>query len=248
MSNLIPFNYDGIHGVRVITDSESWFVAKDVCEILGLSDVSKSVSRLEDDEKGTKIIPTPGGNQSMLVINESGLYSLILTSNKPEAKEFKRWITHEVIPQIRKHGGYLTPSKIEEVLLNPDTIIQLATQLKNEQQRTKQLTAENKLLAQETLTWADRKVIEAIVKKIGGKIGYEAAWREFKKELLYSHSINLNSRITNWRNSTGRKSGPKTLDMIDDDELQACLSTATALARHHKVDISDIINKFEKSA
>lgn len=136
MSNIIPFNYDGVHGVRVINENNNpLFVARDVCDILGLSDVSKTVSRLDDDEKGTKIIPTPGGNQEMLVVTESGLYSLVLTSNKPEAKTFKRWITHEVIPSIRKHGAYMTPDTIEKVLSDPDTIIRLATELKQERQR-----------------------------------------------------------------------------------------------------------------
>lgn len=79
----------------------------------------------------------------MAVVNEPGLYSLVLRSRKPEAKAFKRWITHEVIPAIRKHGGYLTPQKVEEVLLNPDTIIRLATDLKAERERRLALEAEN---------------------------------------------------------------------------------------------------------
>lgn len=117
------------------------------------------------------------------------------------------------------------------------------------QNNIKFLETENKLLTQETLTWADRKVIEAVVKKIGGKIGYSDAWREFKKELLYKHGINLNSRITNFMNSYGKKTQPKTLDMIhDDDELQACISTVVALAKHNNVDIKEIISKFHKTA
>src|SRR5690625_1835157 len=71
----------------------------------------------------------------MQAVNEFGLYNLVLGSRKPEAKQFKRWITHEVIPSIRKHGAYMTPEKIEEALLNPDTIIKLATDLKQERER-----------------------------------------------------------------------------------------------------------------
>lgn len=104
--NLIPFEYSG-HAVRVIEQGgEPWFVAKDVCAILGLTDVSMSLRSLDDDEKGTSIIGTPGGSQKTMIVNEPGLYSLILRSRKPEAKTFKRWITHEVIPQIRKTGSY----------------------------------------------------------------------------------------------------------------------------------------------
>lgn len=79
----------------------------------------------------------------MTVVNEPGLYSLVLRSRKPEAKAFKRWITHEVIPAIHKHGGYLTPQKVEEVLLNPDTIIRLATDLKAEREKNNKLAVQN---------------------------------------------------------------------------------------------------------
>ena len=111
----------------IVKDGEPWFVAVDVCRALEMSDVSMTIRRLDDDEKGTSSICTLGGKQEMAIVNEPGLYTLVLSSRKPEAKAFKRWITHEVIPSIRKHGGYLTPEKVEEVLLNTDTIIQLTT-------------------------------------------------------------------------------------------------------------------------
>lgn len=129
------FNYQETQLRTVIINSEPWFVAKDVAKILGFDHTPTMTRTLEDDEKGVHIIHTPGGEQQMTIINEPGLYSAILKSRKPEAKEFKRWITHEVIPAIRKHGAYMTPETIEKVLLNPDTIIQLATNLKEEQQR-----------------------------------------------------------------------------------------------------------------
>lgn len=90
----------------VMIDSEPWFVAADVCGALSHSDTSMAVRRLDDDEKGTSTVCTPSGEQQMLVINESGLYSLILTSRKPEAKKFKKWVTSEVLPAIRKTGRY----------------------------------------------------------------------------------------------------------------------------------------------
>lgn len=135
------------HAVRVVKDEqgEPWFVAKDVAEILSLGNSNSSVALLDDDEKGIHSVETLGGNQEMTVINESGLYSLILRSRKPEAKKFKKWITSEVLPSIRKHGGYLTPEKVEEALLNPDTIIRLATELKEE--RVKRLALASKVQA-----------------------------------------------------------------------------------------------------
>lgn len=120
-----------------IIDGEPWFVASDVCRALEID--RSQTRRLDDDEKGVYLIQTPGGEQEANFVNESGLYNLVLGSRKPEAKEFKRWITHEVIPTIRKHGAYMTPDTIERVLTDPDTIIKLATQLKLEQEQRKAL-------------------------------------------------------------------------------------------------------------
>lgn len=93
--------------VRTLTiDNQPWFVAADVCLALGLGDTFKAVERLDADEKGTNSVRTLGGEQQMTTVNESGLYSLILTSRKPEAKQFKRWVTREVLPAIRQTGGY----------------------------------------------------------------------------------------------------------------------------------------------
>jgi len=142
MEALQVFKNNQFGQVRVIErNGEPWFVAKDVCDCLELGDVSKAVSRLDTDEKGTNSIPTPGGIQEMLSVNEAGLYSLVLGSRKPEAKQFKRWITHEVIPSIRKHGAYMTADSIQRALTEPDFLIQLATRLKEEQEARAQLAA-----------------------------------------------------------------------------------------------------------
>jgi prophage antirepressor-like protein len=107
MNNIIPFNYQDQTEIRVIMQGdEPWFVAKDVCGALELSDVSMATRNLDTDEKGTSTVGTPGGNQHMTIVSEAGLYSLIFQSRKPEAKQFKRWVTHEVLPSIRKTGGY----------------------------------------------------------------------------------------------------------------------------------------------
>lgn len=96
--------------VRVtMIDGEPWFVAADVCSILELDKTWNALNRLDDDEKGATLISTLGGPQTMSIVNEPGLYTLILSSRKPEAKVFKRWVTHEVIPEIRKTGAYGIP-------------------------------------------------------------------------------------------------------------------------------------------
>jgi hypothetical protein len=107
---VIPFNF-GDHLVRVLTDDQGtpWWVARDVCRVLGISKYRDAMSRLDSDERGSEKLDTPGGEQNMNTINESGLYTLIFRSNKPEAKTFRRWITHEVLPSIRKTGSYQMP-------------------------------------------------------------------------------------------------------------------------------------------
>lgn len=107
MNNLQVFNNAMFGNVRILLqDDKPWFVAKDVCDCLDLSNSRRALSRLDDDEKGVTLSNTPGGKQEMAAVNEYGLYSLVLSSRKPEAKEFKRWITHEVLPSLRKYGTY----------------------------------------------------------------------------------------------------------------------------------------------
>ena len=116
--------------VRVIMRcSEPWFVAKDVCDCLELGNVSQTCSRLDDDERGIILNDTPSGKQEMLVVSEPGLYSLIGSSKKQEAKAFKRWVNHEVLPSIRKTGGYGIRT-VDDMINDPDTAIRLLTQLK----------------------------------------------------------------------------------------------------------------------
>ena len=137
------FNFEQ-HEVRTMTiDDEPFFVGKDIADILGYSNPQKAIRDHVDLEDKTQNDSFTVNGTAVVLINESGLYSLILKSKLTNAKKFKRWVTSEVLPAIRKHGGYLTPEKVEEALLNPDTIIQLATQLKEE--RTGRLIAEQKI-------------------------------------------------------------------------------------------------------
>ena len=141
MNEIKVFENKQFGSVRsILKDGEPWFVAADVCRALELGQVTNTIRRLDEDEKG--VISIKGiskGNDQANIVNEPGLYALVLGSRKPEAKAFKRWITHEVIPAIRKHGGYLTAEKVEEALLNPDVLIRLATELKDEREQRKAL-------------------------------------------------------------------------------------------------------------
>lgn len=107
MNELQVFNNAMFGNVRIfLEDNEPWFVAKDVCECLAISKHRDAISRLDDDERGSLKVDTLGGKQEMATVNEYGLYSLVMSSRKPEAKDFRRWVTHEVLPSIRKYGSY----------------------------------------------------------------------------------------------------------------------------------------------
>lgn len=113
MHDIIPFDYEGA-AVRVVTqDGEPRFVLADICQVLDIANPRNATARLDDDEKGVHTMDTPGGAQEMTVINESGLYSLILTSRKEAAKRFKKWVTSEVLPAIRRDGGYMAAAREE---------------------------------------------------------------------------------------------------------------------------------------
>lgn len=109
MSTLDVFTYADRQVRTVVVDGEPWFVANDICAVLEHTNASMAVAGLDDDEKGLRTVDTLGGPQSLMCVNEPGLYSLIIRSRKREAKAFKRWITHEVLPAIRKTGGYGSP-------------------------------------------------------------------------------------------------------------------------------------------
>lgn len=135
------FNFNSAT-LRTLTDEngDPWFVAKDVCNILEISNPSDALKRLDDDERARFNLGRQGETN---IINEAGLYALVLGSRKPEAREFKRWVTHEVLPTIRKHGIYATETTIDQILTNPDFGIRLLTNLKEE--RAKRIEAENQI-------------------------------------------------------------------------------------------------------
>lgn len=144
MTDLQIFNSPEFGAIRTIEkDGEPWFVGKDVATELGYKDTVNALkSHVDAEDKGGWQITTQFGDKETTIINESGLYSLVLSSKLPTAKKFKRWVTNEVIPSIRKHGAYMTPETLEKVLLSPDTLMQLAQNLKDEQEKRKALEAQ----------------------------------------------------------------------------------------------------------
>ena len=126
----------------LLKDGEPWFVAKDICEILEISNANMAAARLDDDEVSqAEVTDSLGRLQKTNIINEMGLYNLILRSDKPEAKQFKRWITHEVIPSIRKYGAYVTPDTLEKMITSPEFGIRLLTEIKEERNKRQKAEA-----------------------------------------------------------------------------------------------------------
>lgn len=135
MNKLELFNFRTQQVRTVLIENDPWFVGKDIATILGYAKTADAVRKhIDKEDKGVFVLETPGGKQPVTIINESGLYSLILSSKMPDAKVFKRWVTSEVLPTIRKHGAYMTDEKAFDVVHNKnglaDLLQQAADQLK----------------------------------------------------------------------------------------------------------------------
>lgn len=156
MNEIQTFESDQFGTVRAVRDEngEPWFVAKDVCAVLELKNPRSTLALLDEDEKGVHIVDTPGGEQQMTIVTEPGFYKLVMRSRKPEAKAFKRWVTHEVLPALRRDGGYMvardeTPEQTmaRAVLLAQQTIDRQKSRIagleaENEEMRPKALFAD----------------------------------------------------------------------------------------------------------
>lgn len=148
MNELRLFQFEDNQIRTVSSNGIIWFAAVDVTDALGIKNPSDAIKPLDEDERTRFNLGRQG---SANFISEPGLYKLIGASRKPAAKRFNRWVTHEVLPSIRKHGAYMTPETIEKAIYNPDFIINLATQLKDEQAKTAALTADNETMKPKAL-------------------------------------------------------------------------------------------------
>lgn len=136
MNELQTFNFEELLVRTLSINDEPYFVGKDVADILGYKRTADAIrEHVDSEDKGVGKIQTPGGKQNVTIINESGLYSLIFSSKLETAKRFKRWVTSEVLPAIRKHGIYATDSVIEQTIQNPDYIITVLTEYKKEKEQ-----------------------------------------------------------------------------------------------------------------
>ena len=249
----------------IVIGNEPYFVVKDLITALGYQKSYSDVLKQQCDEDDyficDKTHPLTGvefnykslGQRGGYFVNESGMYSLILGSELKTAKKFKKWVTSVVLPTIRKTGGYINNADLmvstyfSDIPDEQKGIVKgLLTNIEEKQKKIVYLTNENDLLAHKNLEWAGRPLINSLVRAYASSIGndFAKAWNNFKKELLYKYGINLNSRITNYLNTTGKKTKPKTLDMIDDSELSDAISTIVSLCRENDIDISEILDKY----
>ena len=200
MNQLQVFNNEEFGQVRTVTQGEDvWFVAKDVAEVLGYNNTSKAIQmHVDEDEKADLPIWDGRQNRNQKVINESGLYSLILSSKLPNAKKFKKWVTSEVLPSIRKHGAYMTGQALEKAVTDPAFMIGLLTNLKEEkeklaaaqqqivQQRPLVVFAEACMQSEQTLKVSE---VAKLATKQGVKIGQRQLFAKLREwELMFKRS------------------------------------------------------------
>lgn len=244
----------------IVIDGEPWFIGKEVAEKLGYGNSRQAIiTNVEETDKQvftkkslnfqksiewTFEIPPRG----LTFINESGLYSLILGSKLPSAKHFKHWITSDVLPSIRKHGAYMTEQTLEQALLSPDFLIQLASKLKEEQEHNKRLTQRNKELAttnaalsKEINTWNPREILNSLVrsyaiKACSNKVSY--AWGNLYKKVEYKLHINLRAR----KDNNGKRGGA-IIDTIRNEEWNDVVAVAVAMCEEVGIDVGKVIGK-----
>lgn len=196
MENLKLFEYCNNEVRVVFKNEEPWFVAKDVCNILEISNSRDALSRLNSNMKDVATTDTLGGNQDMSIVSEAGVYKLVFTSRKPEAEKFTDWLAEEVIPSIRKHGMYAT----DELVNNPDLLIQVATQLKKEREEKRLLQIENE--EKQAKIEADKPKVEFADTISDIDDGIEIG--EYAKSLYDKNGINVGrNRLFQWFRNKG---------------------------------------------
>ena len=204
-NSLQVFTNEQFGQIRTINQNgEPWFAVKDVCDALDLADTNKAAARLDDDELTRIKFVSGGQTREMLFTNKPGIYSLILGSRKPEAKAFKRWITHEVIPAIEKHGMYATPDTVEKILQDPDFLIKTLQELKKE--RSARVAAEEqirldapKVLFADCVSQADTDILVGELAKLLKQNGMDIGQNRLYEKLRAEGFIMKNSTIPTQR-------------------------------------------------
>lgn len=256
-NDLATFTNEAFGTVRaVMIDGEPWLVGKDVASILGHSNSRKALAdHVDDEDKGVTKCYTLGGEQELAVINESGFYSLVLGSKLPTAKAFKRWVTSEVLPNVRKNGAYMTPEKLVEVLSTPDGAQAFLTKMAELTLKNQALCQENDVLAAKVLGWDARKFIWAAVRKYAGIYSGASrnygeavaqAWGAFYYQLNYRLGINLKARVTREKQRRGNENAQvPVLSQLTDAEASEAASVITAMCREKGIALDEALTRYK---
>ena len=211
MSEIKIFENPEFGSIRTVDrNGEPWLAGKDVAAALGYSNPRDAISKhVDDEDKGVAKCDTLGGNQNMTIINESGLYSLILSSKLPTAKKFKRWVTSEVLPSIRKHGAYATVPTLERMISDPDFAIRLFGELKQEQDKRKTLEAQAekdkpKVLFADSVAASKTSILIGELAKILKQNGVENMGQNRLFEWLRSNGYLIRRKGTDYNMPTQR--------------------------------------------
>lgn len=250
-------------------DGNDYFMTrKQIGEALEYSDPQKAIDKIHAKHKvrldkysvTTTLVGTDKKTYDTIVYPRKGIMEICRWSQQPKADSFMDWawnVLDDIMngkTKIVRRDSYAIEDPIERAqawIKEEEERKALKSQNTEQQKQISSLNTENSLLASENLKWADRKFINAAVRKFGWvayKGDFARAWDDYKKELLYKHSINLNCRITKYLNETGKATRPATLNMLDDSELSNAVSTIVSLCKEHKVDISELINKVKEIA
>lgn len=200
-SNIMIFNSDNFGDLHVVLrDGEPWFVAKEIAVLLEMRDALTAVRGLDDDERGTHKVCTPGGTQDVIVVSEAGLYSVLVRSNKEIAKPFRRWVTHEVLPSIRKHGAYIVPQKLNELLQKPESIITMLEALKETQEELAEVKPKAERFVRYNETGRNESIgtFAKLARELGIDVGIDEMFKvlRFKRVLCSGTGVNWNQPYT----------------------------------------------------
>lgn len=239
MTDIEIFKNEEFGEIRTLMiDNDPWFVAKDIADKLGYAQTSNMMKRIDkEDSISSKL---DGMNMKSLLINESGLYSAIIGSKLESAKRFKHWVTSEVLPSIRKHGAYMTPQTLQDMLQQPENLIQLLQTLQAEQENNKQLKTVNAVLTDQAHDWDNKAVLNALVRayamqECNGIFG--SGWNALYKNIQYHERINLKMR-----RGHSKDKGKPLIDFIRDDEFPGIIKIAAAMCEKAGLNTYKIIN------
>lgn len=251
-ADILTFTNTEFGTIRLVEiDGQPWFVGKDVAESLGYTNTKKALAdHVEAEDKlqgdGVTIRDPMGRKQNPTVINESGLYSLIMSSKLPTAKQFKRWVTSEVLPSVRKNGGYIAEQEaLTETELMAKALLVAQKALEDREKRIAELSVCNKAMTENINTWDKKSVINALIRTYGGRCfngDFKAAFADFYRQFNYKYGTNLKARRT-------RSGDNKSLiDYMTETEKGNALKLAVAICESREINTGAIINQVNAAA